>query len=63
MSDTPLLLSVKQVQERTGYGRSKVFELIKTGAIESVKDGKYRRIPTVCLDEYVARLREQQEAA
>jgi excisionase family DNA binding protein len=40
-----------------GIGRTKVYELLRAGVIESVRVGSSRRIPVGALDEYVARLR------
>ncbi len=40
-----------------GIGRSKLFELIAAGHIETVQIGRSRRIPAQALEQYVARLR------
>jgi excisionase family DNA binding protein len=39
-----------------GIGRTKVYELIRSGALRSVRVGGLRRIPVAALDELVARL-------
>lgn len=52
-----------RVEEGAGLirvSRSKMFELIKSGEIRSVKIGRSRRIPASALDEYVARLLDEQ---
>jgi excisionase family DNA binding protein len=39
-----------------GIGRTKVAELIRSGALRSVRVGGLRRVPVAALDEFVARL-------
>jgi excisionase family DNA binding protein len=56
---SPLLLSVTQAAEALAIGRTKIHELLATGAIESVRIGRSRRIPAAALEAYVARLREE----
>jgi excisionase family DNA binding protein len=56
---SPLLLSVTQAAEALAIGRTKIHELLATGALESVKLGRSRKIPVAALEEYVARLREE----
>lgn len=51
-----VLLTVNEVAEALRIGRSKVFDLIIAGEIESVKIGKLRRIPVTAVHEYAARL-------
>jgi excisionase family DNA binding protein len=55
-----LLLSVEQAAERINLGRTKTFELIKSGDIESVTIGRLRRVPADAVEAYVARLRAGQ---
>ncbi len=45
-----------------GIGRSKLFELIAAGEIETVQIGRSRRVPAQALDDYVARLRQRSAA-
>jgi excisionase family DNA binding protein len=45
-----------------GLGRTKVFELIASGELRTVKIGRRRFVPVSAVEEYVARL-EQQGAA
>jgi excisionase family DNA binding protein len=54
---TSLLLTVTQVADRLGCGRTFVDELIGTGELEAVKLGRLRRIPASALDALVQRLR------
>jgi excisionase family DNA binding protein len=44
-------------------GRSKLFELIASGEIETVQIGRARRIPRQALEDYVARLRSTRTAS
>lgn len=59
---TPLLLTPEQAAGQLGIGRTKVFELMTTGALESVKVGRLRRIPVDALHAYVATLRKEKDA-
>ncbi len=58
----PLLLRPEQVARLLNVGRSKVFDLIRSGELRSVKSGGSRRISAMALREYVDRL-EAEEAA
>lgn len=60
MSETrtaPLLLSVPEVARMLSCGRTNVYHLMSTGALESVKLGGLRRVPAAAVEAYVARLR------
>ena len=52
-----LLLRPEEAAELIGIGRTKVFELMRTGQLESVRIGSSRRIPAFALLGYVERLR------
>lgn len=52
-----LLLRVEEAALRLGIGRTSMYRLVMTGAVESVQIGGLRRIPAPCLEEYVERLR------
>lgn len=52
-----MLYSVEDVIARTSLGRSKVYELLASGELGSVKVGRRRLIPARSLDEFVERLR------
>lgn len=54
----PLLLRIEEAAERLGIGRSLMYHLALTGAVESVLVGRLRRIPSEALEEYVHRLRD-----
>ncbi len=51
-----LLLTVPQAAEMLGVGRSTVYGLISSGALNSVRVGGSRRIPVHALQAYVAGL-------
>ena len=54
-----LLLNAEEAAELLGIGRTKVYDLLRVGAIESVRIGKARRIPRDALTAYVEWLREE----
>jgi excisionase family DNA binding protein len=54
-----LLLTAEETAEALGVGRTKVYELMRLGLIESVKIHGCRRIPAVAVHEYVERLRRE----
>ncbi len=56
-SDIQLLLTIEEAAERLRIGRTSMYRLVSTGAVETVTVGRLRRVPAECLDEYVARLR------
>jgi excisionase family DNA binding protein len=51
-----VLLRPEEVAELLGVGRTKVYELMGSGLLRSVKIGGSRRVPTVALEEFVAAL-------
>ena len=52
-----LLLKPEEAAEVLSIGRSKVYELMGTGELASVRIGASRRIPADALVEFVSRLR------
>jgi excisionase family DNA binding protein len=52
-----LLLTAEETAEILSIGRTKVYELMRLGLIESVKIHGCRRIPTEAVQNYVDRLR------
>jgi excisionase family DNA binding protein len=54
-----LLLTPIEAAHALGIGRSKFYELLTTGAIESVRIGSSRRIPADALDAFVRGMRQQ----
>ena len=57
MSVEKLLLKPEEAAEVLSIGRSKVYELIGTGELASVRIGASRRVPAEDLVEFVRRLR------
>jgi excisionase family DNA binding protein len=46
-----------------GIGRTKVYELMRSGTLRSVKIGGLRRIPAMALADFVAKLEERERVA
>jgi excisionase family DNA binding protein len=53
----PVLLTPREAATALGIGRSKLYELLQTGVLESVHIGACRRIPTEAVLALVDRLR------
>ena len=51
-----LLVRPEDAARVLGVGRTKVYELMRSGALRSVRVGGLRRVPVAALDEFVARL-------
>ena len=58
-----LLLKPEEVAECLNIGRSKVYELMRAGALDSVRIGARRRVSRSALDAYIEHLREQMVAS
>jgi excisionase family DNA binding protein len=56
---TRLLLTPTEAAQALGIGRSKLYELLRGGLLESVLIGSARRIPSDALDAYVQGLRQR----
>jgi excisionase family DNA binding protein len=54
-----LLLSPEEAAKALGVGRSRVYDLIRTRELHSVRIGKSRRVPVSAVRAYVERLTEQ----
>jgi excisionase family DNA binding protein len=54
------LLTIDEVSARMRLHRSRVYGLLSTGALRSVKIGKSRRVPVAEIERYIARLLEEQ---
>jgi excisionase family DNA binding protein len=57
-----LLLTPEEAAERLSVGRSRIFELIGSGRLRSVRLGASRRIPTSALVEFVNELSASESA-
>ena len=53
----PILLTPTEAAIALGIGRSKLYELMQVGVVESIRIGSCRRIPADALSDLVARLR------
>lgn len=57
-TDTAVLLDVwPEAGKRIGLGRTKTWELVRSGELETVRIGRRRKVPTDAITEYVERLR------
>ncbi len=56
-----LLLTPEQASESLAICRTKVYELLRRGELESVCIGTSRRIPRAAVAEFVQRLRQRAE--
>lgn len=52
----PQLYTVAQASRVLGLGRTKIYELIGTQQLSSIKIGASRRIPHAALEEFIARI-------
>jgi excisionase family DNA binding protein len=59
MATEQLLLTPEEAAQALGIGRDRIFRLIASGEIKSIKIAKSRRIPVEALKAYVERLIEQ----
>lgn len=57
MMTSPILLTPVEAARALGIGRSKLYELLQAGVLESVRIGACRRIPATALSDLVANLR------
>ncbi len=53
-----LVLTPEEAAQALGISRSKLYELLRAGAIQSIRIDRSRRIPVKALYEFVERLRE-----
>jgi len=56
MSVVVLMYSVEEAALALGLSRSRLYELIRCGALPTVKQGRRRLVPVVALEAYVAML-------
>lgn len=47
------LLTVGEAADLLGLGRSKTYELVMKGQLQSVQIGRARRVPATAVDEFV----------
>ena len=53
----PVLLTPEEAADALRLGRSMIYDLMRTGDLESVKVGKCRRVPVDALSRFVDTLR------
>jgi excisionase family DNA binding protein len=58
-----LLLTVPEAAEALAISRSKLYELLASGDVASIRIDGSRRIPLAALEEYVSRLLAERTAA
>jgi excisionase family DNA binding protein len=54
-----MLLKPEEVADYLNVGRSKVYELMRAGDLESVRIGTCRRVPRAAVDAYIESLRDR----
>jgi excisionase family DNA binding protein len=54
-TEPPLLLRATEVAHLLGLGRSKVYEMMQTGELPTVKIGTAVRVPRAALEQWVQR--------
>ena len=50
---TPMLYTIAQASAQLSIGRTRIFEFIRKGEIETVQIGRSRRIPRAALESFV----------
>ncbi|MEU7004494.1 helix-turn-helix domain-containing protein [Nonomuraea sp. NPDC046570] len=60
---TRLLLTVPEAAEALAISRSKLYELLTSGAVTSLRIDGSRRIPVTALTDYITRLTTKEDAA
>jgi excisionase family DNA binding protein len=58
-----LLLTVEETADLLHIGRSKVFDLIRCGDLDSIKIGRLRRVPMEAVHAFMVRLLSDREVA
>ena len=54
MEDIPLILRVEDIMSLLDIGRNTAYELLRCGAIRSIRVGKQLRIPKEAIIEYIS---------
>lgn len=62
MRVTKIMYTIPEAAEATGIGKTKLYELMGAGQIESVTVGRSRYIPADALEAFVAGLRRASAA-
>lgn len=56
-----LLLTPEEAAAIVAVGRTRMYELMRAGLVESVRIGASRRVPARALEEYVRRLQQESQ--
>lgn len=56
----PLVLTIEEAAEQLGIGRTVMYGLVSSGAVESVRIGRLRRVPVDALGKFLDELRRLQ---
>ncbi|WP_240197762.1 helix-turn-helix domain-containing protein [Nonomuraea lactucae] len=56
-TEEALLLTVEEAARSLRIGRTQMYQLVTTGAVQSVRIGRLRRVPVESLHDYVSMLR------
>ena len=56
----PLVLTVEEAADRLGVGRTVMYALVSSGAVESVRIGRLRKVPADALVAFLDALRDCQ---
>ena len=59
-SPRPITVRIPEACRMTGIGRSKLYELIKTGDIPTIKVGSMTLVPVKGLEGFLERCRQQE---
>ncbi|WP_439678010.1 helix-turn-helix domain-containing protein [Embleya sp. MST-111070] len=59
----PVFYRVPEAVKLLGLGRTVVYELIRTGRLRTVKEGRVRLVPVAAIAEYSALLEREAEQA
>ena len=57
-TDGQVSLTVEEAAKRLAIGRTKAYELVASGELQSVTIGRCRRVPVEALERFVAKLRQ-----
>lgn len=60
---TPLLVTVTEAAQALAISRSKLYQLIASRALDSLRIDGSRRVPAASLHDYIARLTTKEVAA
>ena len=56
------LFTVKQIEQKLGLGHTKIYELLRTGELPSIKIGRSRRVTSEGVKDFIARKVKEQSS-